>query len=86
MTKHVGATLVTSPLMVEGVGSLMQRHRFDRVATQLAGLRLQAWRDVGLQGTVLALDRPNLHFKSRRICLTPGEQRYVQLRCIIIIN
>ena len=53
MTKDGGVTL---PLVVEGMGSLVQRHRFDRVATQLAGLRLQPRRDVGLQGSVLSLD------------------------------
>ena len=64
-----------SPVLVEGVSALVQRHGFDLVASQLARLGLEPRGDVCLEGAVLTLNRPNLHFKSCRVGLTPGGRR-----------
>lgn len=45
-----------SPAVIDAVGPLVERERFDLVLTHLAGFRLQPWGYVGLKRTILTLD------------------------------
>ena len=72
---NIDPACVISPVLVEGVRPLVQRHGFDLVAPQLTRFWLESRGDVRLEGAILTLNRPNLHFKSCRVGLTPGGRR-----------